>query len=153
MATKSNPHPAPVAPEPPADTAPDPIARLRAWYPHLSDRHLPLLLEACARFGIDPDPDAQPRELTAAKGYGDPRVFDPDRVVIVTAGGQKLCWPLDEATTEKLKKIFGCYVVKTGPNRAEYVEERPLPADLTLAPQLRTGIVPTRATDRPAWWK
>lgn len=135
-------------PDAPTPAASDPVRDLRRWWGDAAGEHrVPLLLEACARFGIDPDPGAVPRQLLAVAGYGDPAMFEPDRVVLVTAGGMKLEWPISPGSDceQTLLTVFQCRRTKVRPGTVErYVEVLPLPASLVLPAPMRTGIPPGR---------
>jgi hypothetical protein len=127
---------------------PEPLTleRLTEWYPSstLQPDHVPLVEEACQVFGITSfDPRLRPREVIGLKGYGSLEHFEPLWVRFVTAGGLKLTWPLNPDSEEILRPIFGC--LRTRWNSVTKMEERmilPLPADLRLPPQCRTGLVP-----------
>jgi hypothetical protein len=113
---------------------------LALWWPALPPTHRLILAEACGIFGINPDPDAKPRELLSVRALGNPRYFEEPAVRFVTAGGKKLRWPIDADTERTLRhEIFGA--IK---KRGDVVIELPLPTDLTLPDPARTGIVPRR---------
>ncbi len=108
--------------------------------------YAPVLAEACKVFGINPDPELQPRELLAARGYGDAAQFEAPAVVIVTAGGLKIRWPLDADTEHRLRfdTFHAWRKVRVPGTREERIEELPLPKDLRLPAPARTGIPPIR---------
>lgn len=97
-----------------------------------------LLNEALGTFGINPA--GQPRELLAFRVAGDPDAFEPLVVSLVTAGGRKLTWPLDERTERELRyNVFHAYKAD---RRTGDVTELPLPDDLRLPDHAKTGIPP-----------
>lgn len=116
----------------------------------------PVLAEACRVFSLNPDPQARPRELLACRGDGLPEAYEPLSVVLVTGGGLKLRWPLDAESEQRLRyQVFHAWrVVPVPRSREQRLEERPLPADLTLPRDpWRTGRPATRAAraDQAAW--
>ena len=120
------------------------------------ESYLRLAAQACITFGVNPDKEAVPPELAAIAGYGDEARYQPEYVVLVTCGGQKLQFPFtesdDDPTTEKLRRIFKCWKIETGPGRQERTVVLPLPKSLVLPEVARTGIPQPRATQRiPAW--
>ncbi len=108
----------------------------------VSSGFAPVLAEACRVFGINPDPDHRPRELLAARGYGDADQFEPLSVVIVTGGGLKLRYPFegDQQTEHTLR--FGVFGAFKRDKRTGTITELPLPRDLRLPAHHRTGIPP-----------
>jgi hypothetical protein len=127
----------PAAAEAPVKVAPDANGRKDA-------QAVDLLLEACDLFGVNPDPDVRPVELLSWRYYpADRRTDTPAKVVIVTAGGQKLgIWedpdvPLEADTEETLRNIFGAFDVD--PVTKAKVPGQ-LPPDLTLPRTAVTGI-------------
>lgn len=147
---------APIPPQPqttpdPQDQGGFPIPPALAGQPGVD-----LLMDACEVFGINPDPTLPPYdpkrhgaakaqflELVGWKYYpalpGEPL---PNRVVLVTAGGQKLTWfddpdyPLDPATELALRNLFHAWTID--PTTKDQVP-LPLPADLTLPRQAVDG--------------
>lgn len=105
-----------------------------------------LLQEACEIYGVNPNPELKPRELLSWRYYPETD-REPARVVIVTAGGQKLgCYedpdfPLDPDTEETLRNIFGAWTLDGNKNRVP----GPLPDDFTLPRAAVTGT--SDATD------
>lgn len=102
-----------------------------------------LLAEACYVFGINPDPTLKPRELAAWRyDQGDPDAATPvpAYVSMVTSGGLKIRYPLDEDSEIRLRTVYNCFRVnrKTGER-----EVLPLPPDLTLPREAVDGIVRT----------
>mgnify|MGYP001403077985 CR=1 FL=1 len=111
------------------------------WWPDLAPTHRPLLADACNAFDVSPDPGAVPRELNAVKGYGNRDYYDDPRVVLVTAGGRKLTWPIDRDTEHLLRyQVFHAYTVDRRGGGID--QELPLPADLALPRPQATGIPP-----------
>jgi hypothetical protein len=114
-----------------------------------------LLVEACERFGVNPDaslPDWTPKikpgvatkELMAWRFYpGDPNAGEPDSVVIVTAGGIKLRhyadpdYPMDQPTEDTLARLLHAFTR----TEAGEVVRIALPGDLTLPATAVTGVV------------
>jgi len=91
-----------------------------------------LLAEACYVFGIDPNPKLKPRELLSHRfdaGEPDGVPVIPPSVIMVTAGGLKIRYPVDVDTEHRLRIVYNAYRVngKTGEK-----EVLPLPPDLTL---------------------
>jgi hypothetical protein len=107
----------------------------------LDARQAALMQEACERFGIDPDPEKRPIEVMAFRFYGDPQRFEPLSLVIVTAGGLKLRYPIDPATEDRLRPVFGCFRRNA---RTGQIVPLPLPKDLRLSPAARTGMPPAQ---------
>ncbi len=114
-----------------------------------SDEAIELLLEACGVFGINPDPDVRPVELLSWRYYReDVRTDTPAKVVVVTAGGQKLAiWedpdvPLEQDTEEILRNIFGAWRVDPVTKLKVPGE---MPDDLTLPRSAVTGISDSQA--------
>lgn len=107
-----------------------------------------LLMDACTLYGIDPSPlrkighPANPRHLLNWKHYpGDLQVGEPERVVIVTAGGLKLSQPANEDTIDTLRRVFHCYRDVNKPGGVVESVIDPLPEDLTLPTTNVTGLV------------
>lgn len=100
--------------------------------------HEDLLREACRVFGINPDPDLVPRELAAWKPYGSADLFEPLSIVLVTAGGRKLRYPIDERTENELR--YHCFNAFKVNKTSGVITELPLPANLRLPRAAVTGI-------------
>jgi hypothetical protein len=100
-----------------------------------------LLAEACYVFGINPDPALKPRELAAYRvDPGDPDGVPavPVSVVLVTAGGLKVRYPIDDDTENRLRLVYGAYKVNRATGEREVL---PLPEDLTLPRANVDGVV------------
>lgn len=111
------------------------IAALR-----INERFAGLLAEACYVFGIDPNPALKPRELMAFRvDEGEPDGVPPvpPSVVLVTAGGLKLRYPLDDDSENRLRVVYNAYKVDKDGNRVVL----PLPQDLTLPRESIDGVV------------
>lgn len=107
--------------------------------PSLKPEERDLLAEACYVFGINPDPTLKPRELAAYRyDEGDPNGATPipAHVSIVTSGGLKIRYPLDEDSVLRLQNVYNCYKV----NKAGEREVLPLPPDMTLPREQVDGI-------------
>ena len=110
-----------------------------------SDEAINLLLDACEVYGINPDPETRPKELLQWRYYpADRREDRPARVVIVTAGGQKVDLFEGDAdpmmtidSEEVLRGIFNAY--KIDPVSKLRVNSD-LPEDLTLPRIAVTGV-------------
>lgn len=105
----------------------------------LAPAFVPLMAEACCAFGIDPNPSKKPRQLLAFRVItGDPDAVPPEApaVSLVTGGGKKLRYPMDDTTEHVVREIFGAFVVRGGKK-----EELPLPADLALPLEALDGVV------------
>jgi len=103
--------------------------------------HAELLAEACYVFGINPDPRVKPRELLAHRfDQGDPNGTPaiPAGVSIVTGGGVKIRYPIDNETEERLRVVYNCY--REDPKTHTRVV-LPLPENLTLPREQVDGIV------------
>lgn len=103
-----------------------------------------LLMDACERFGVNPEVDARPQELAAWRFYpGDRLEGRPDAVVIVTHGGVKLKHfadpnhPMDPDTEDKLRAIFKAFTI----NAMKEVIPTALPVSLVLPSAAVTGQV------------
>lgn len=114
-----------------------------------SDEAVDLLLEACDLFGINPDPETRPIEMLSWRYYaGDRRTDTPAKVVVVTAGGQKLSiWedpdvPLEPETEETLRNIFNAWRVDPVTKLKVPAE---MPNDLTLPRAAVTGLSDSQA--------
>ena len=116
----------------------DDIAR---WWPDLAPTHRPILADACIAFDVSPDPGAIPVELLSVSGYGSRDYYDEPRVVLVTAGGRKLTWPIDQGT-EYLLRYVVFHAYRTDRRSGTIDQELPLPADLALPRPQVTGIAP-----------
>lgn len=115
-----------------------------------AERRLPgalLFAEACIVYGVNPDPAARPVEIllggasTRFRFYkGDEFLTPPtpDRVKFVTAGGVKVCHPIDQDFDAILRRWFRTAQVNP---RTKELEERPLPDELTLPREAVTGVV------------
>lgn len=104
---------------------------------------VPLFAEACYVFGLDPNPSKKPRQLLSHRLLqGDPDAVPPEvqAVSLVTGGGRKLRYPIDEDTERMLREIFQAFRVRGGKR-----EELPLPADLALPLEALDGVVRTTA--------
>ena len=150
-AAAPDPAPEPVAPRPKPGR---PAVLVGEANQRKDDNAISLLIDACQRFGVDPDgtlpeyrptlkPDVRTRELAAWRFYpGDPNAGEPDSVVIVTAGGVKLRHyadpdhPVDEATDAALARIFQAFRRQ----KDGTIERIPLPDDLTLPLVAVTGV-------------
>lgn len=100
-----------------------------------------LLAEACYVFGINPDPTLKPRELAAYRfDKGDPDAVTPipAYVSMVTSGGLKVRYPIDDDTEMRLRTVYNCF--RANPKTGEK-EELPLPPDLTLPRAAVDGVV------------
>lgn len=100
-----------------------------------------LLAEMCVIYGINPDPDAKPRDLRrdAFKYYPpDTNEGTPARMVIVTAGGRKLTHPPDADTLTQLRIIFKTARLNRTTGEVSHVG---LPEDLTLPRSAADGKV------------
>jgi hypothetical protein len=144
------PAPTPAPPKPPTPPPPPPAAaRLApAFLPETDGRNgqreVNLLLDACERYGVNPEVDARPVELLSWRYYAaDPTERTPAAVVIVTAGGQKLkhwddpSYPMDPDTEERLRNIFGAWKKDKDGTRIP----TQLPGELTLPESAVTGLV------------
>jgi hypothetical protein len=100
--------------------------------------HQAVLLEACRIFGINPDVEAQPLELAGWRGVGSVDLLEPLAVVLVTAGGLKLRWPLDAESEDRLRRVFNRFKID---KQTGHVTPLPLPEDLTLPAPARNGLV------------
>lgn len=105
---------------------------------------LNLLLDACERFGVNPEQDHRPAELLAWRFSPENRVEQiPASVTLVTAGGLKLVhyadpgYPEDPDTIERLRNVFGAWKKDKDGTRVPL----PLPTDLTLPEGAVTGLV------------
>lgn len=103
-----------------------------------------LLMDACERFGVNPEADARPRELASWRFYpGDRLEGRPAAVVIVTQGGLKLKhWadpnqPMDQDTEDKLRTIFRAFTISP----TKEVIPTALPSSLVLPVEAVTGQV------------
>jgi hypothetical protein len=115
---------------------------------NISSEDAPLVAQACRVFGINPDPELQPRELANFRIYGDAALLEARSVVLVTCGGRKLRYPIDERTEQELRyQVFRAY--KKAGKHHDLIEELPLPADLRLPWEARTGIPRGQAPERP----
>jgi hypothetical protein len=118
-----------------AEGAPPVVTTAVAPVASIGSRGEALFQQACHVYGIDPNPDVRPREVLQWKFY--PETVDtPEHVTLVTAGGQKLSFPPDEPTFEKLRQIFRVNRVNEKGERVEGV----LPADLALPLPMITGF-------------
>jgi len=100
-----------------------------------------LLAEACYVFGINPDPTLKPREVLSYRfDAGDPNGATPipPYVSIVTGGGVKIRYPIDDDTEIRLRQVYNCFTVdkKSGERLV-----LPLPPDLTLPREAADGVV------------
>jgi hypothetical protein len=99
-----------------------------------------LLAEACFVFGINPDPSLRPIELAKHRfDPGDPTGASPvaPSVTLVTAGGLKIRYPVDEDTETRLRNVYHAFKVGKDGER----QVLPLPADLTLPRENVDGVV------------
>lgn len=100
-----------------------------------------ILAEACYVFGLNPDPTLKPRELAQYRfDQGDPHAASPvpPYVSLVTAGGLKLRYPIDDDTETRLRTVYNCF--RANPRTGER-EALPLPPDLTLPREAVDGVV------------
>lgn len=100
-----------------------------------------LLAEACYVFGINPDPTLKPRELAAYRySPGEPNAATPipASVTIVTAGGLKVRYPIDEDSESRLRMVYNCFKVDARTGERQVL---PLPPDLTLPRSNVDGVV------------
>jgi len=112
--------------------------------------HRALMAEAGETFNVDPDPEANPRQVLAVRPGGDPEYLQEAWICFVTAGGLKIRWPLDGDTEDRLRRVFGCFVKRWNPRtRQDETITLPLPDDLRLPAEQRTGIVPPKKVERP----
>ncbi len=106
-----------------------------------SDVAAQLLAEACYVFGIDPNPKLKPLELAKWRFIaGDPDGLPPlpAAVSLVTSGGTKIQYPIDDDTEYRLRVIYNAFVIDKSTNEKKIL---PLPQDLTLPRQYVDGIV------------
>lgn len=152
--------PAPPAAAPPATAAAD--APARQLVPQANgtvetlDHQKALLLEACERYDVDPTIHDQegdgPQELGSWQFYKADQVNRiPASVVLVTRGGVKVRYYADQGymadncsepgmdldTEDRLARLFGAF---TKDPKTKEVKRLPLPEDLALPPQAKTGI-------------
>jgi hypothetical protein len=109
----------------------------------LDPRFAGLLAEACYVFGLNPDPTVKPIELAAFRcDPGDPNGVNPTpaSVVLVTGGGLKIRYPIDEDTENRLRIVYNAYKVNTKTGEREVL---PLPPDLALPREHVDGVVRT----------
>jgi len=104
--------------------------------------HAPILAEACGVFGINPDPELQPRELAGHRIEGSAEEFVLPYASIVTCGGLKLRYPMDERTEHWLR--YNVFKAFRKDKRTGEITELPLPRDLRLPSHHKTGIVPAQ---------
>lgn len=109
------------------------------------DRSIDILLDACDRYGVNPEKTARPRELAAWRYYpGEPLDGIPDSIVLVTQGGLKIkhfsdpTYPMDPETEERLRNLFRAF--KVDPVTKQPMAA-PLPDELTLPAEAVTGLV------------
>lgn len=101
-----------------------------------------LLGQACLTFGINPDVEAA--ELIKWELIPGPivnRVKTLDRVKVITAGGWKGYYPINEETEHALALVFNLYAVDKATGQTF---RRSLPVDLTLPRHIVTGVSPKR---------
>jgi HAMP domain-containing protein len=107
----------------------------------LQPAQVELIAEACYVFGINPDPALKPRELAAHRidqGEPDGTPPVPASVVLVTAGGLKIRYPIDDDTDTRLHIVYNAFRVNKDTGDREML---PLPGDLTLPRENVDGIV------------
>lgn len=107
---------------------------------------LAMLLDACERFGVNPEQDHRPMELLSWKFRpANPVEQIPASVTLVTAGGVKLVhyaeasYPMDPDTEDRLRNVFNCWRKDKDGTKVP----TPLPEDLTLPEGAVTGLVAT----------
>lgn len=102
------------------------------------------LMDACERYGVNPDPDIKPIELNKWNYYPEDVVTGvPGYIQMVTGGGIKIRhyddpdWPMDQDTEERLRNVFRSFAIDPD---TKLPKPTPLPEDLTLPIEAVTGI-------------